>query len=312
MRVLWVVLHLFVVGLFVSQEARADEPEAAPSAVDATLDVVDQAFGDYVVHYLNVVMFFDLVFWDAETLPHEAAEVGRTVPVPVARGVFDDLLKVREASLADTEGEPTAEQLAARDAARGLLAAETFRVTEVDADRFAVRPIHELVTPPVAEAEVTYGPVTGRLHAVTRGTGDEAVTETRLTIDEQPIDLGALGLEPLDEDAVEGQDPIALVPGVAPFPLRVDRAQGTVLAASLPLPTAQIRYAKGMSVLSPEGRPVEVTAVRDNGVLDGLGATVTVPSLPHPDNVVIPLVVAWLVFGAVFFTLRMFFVNIRM
>ncbi|MEO0603765.1 MAG: alanine/glycine:cation symporter family protein [Myxococcota bacterium] len=316
MRVLWVVLHLFVVGLFASPEARADEPlpkdVEAPSAVDATIDAVDQAFGDYVVHYLNLVMFFDLVFWDPETLPHDASEVGREVHVPVARDVFDDVLKARDKAVDDAAGAPTAEQLAAREAARGLVAAETFRVTEANPDDFAVRPLHELVTPPVAEAEVTYGPVSGRLHAVTRGTGDEAVTETRLTIDEQPVDLGALGVVPLDEGGAEGEDPVVLVPGVAPFPLRVDRARSTVLAASLPLPTSQIRYAEGMSVLSAEGFPVEVTGVRDNGVLDGLGAPVTVPSLPHPDNVVVPLVVAWLVFGAVFFTLRMFFVNIRM
>ncbi len=315
MRFVWVIVHLLFVGLWMGPEARAEAPEEAPSSIDATLDAVDEAFGTYVVDVLDAVMFFDIVFWDASELPRDASAVGTEAAVPVARDALLERRKVLEAALADSQDADDgrrAELSEALDAVAGALAAENFRVEEVDELGFAIRPVLELTEPPVHSGEVAFGPVRGSLQAVVQGQGDGAVTRTVAIVAEQPVDLAALGIAPWPESPEPTDEPVVFATGVAPVPLRVDRQRGVVMGVIVPMRPDGIPYAPGMSVLDSSGRVVEVTAVSDHGAVEALGAAVQVPSLPNPANVDIPLVVAWLVIGAVFFTLRMAFVNIRM
>jgi len=277
MKAVWLVL-VWILGLVGGAVAHAEEPSepSEPSGVQRTLDAVDEAFGTYVVGALDAVLFFDLAFWD-NALPRDASIVGQTVPGALAG-----------------------------------LEASTVRIDEADADGFSVRAVHVLEDPVLEPIDVEFGSVRATLASIVQGPpGSEGPPRIMARVAEQPVDLDALGVEPWPESPGPSDVAITMVTGVAPFPLRVDRQTAEVQEATVPLRPDQVPWVEGMVVRTPEGRRAVVSAVRGDGV-EALGEATAVARIRNPANVEIPLVVAWLVFGAIFFTLRMAFVNIRM
>ncbi|MEN0064501.1 MAG: alanine/glycine:cation symporter family protein [Myxococcota bacterium] len=276
MKLLWLVLPLVWLGLLGASDARADDgTEAETSGVQRTLEAIDKAFGDYVVDNLELVMFFDILFWDNQ-LDTTLEAVGAEVPgSAISR---DDL--------------------------------GTLRVVDVAKDGFTLQPFVRLESPPIDQADVRYGPIRATLRRVVQGDRSGGRARLMASVPEQAVDVTALGLEPWPEAPTEEDAAVVLVPDVAPFPIRVNRENSTVLAMSAPV-SGSLDYARGMHVVAPDGAVVVVSRVTD-GAVEAVGDTLTATSLPNPGDRQLPLVVAWLVLGAVFFTLRMAFVNVRM
>ena len=126
----------------------------------------------------------------------------------------------------------------------------------------------------------------------------------------QAVDLAALGLEPAEAD-VPASDRIVETTALAPFPVQVDRASATTLPTTVPLTSQQVPVRAGDTVVTAEGRIADVAELGPPMVLLDAATTTRTEPFPNPMGLNIPIVVAWLVFGACFFTLRMAFVNLR-
>lgn len=130
-------------------------------------------------------------------------------------------------------------------------------------------------------------------------------------VPEQPVDLHALGIEPAEEEVADAQA-LVTTDALAPFPVQVDRRTGLTVPATVELPDGTIPVGPGSRVLIAPGEAAEVVSVAEDGgvVAHALeGRTVAGP-VPNPDDAQLPIVVAWLVLGATFFTLRMRLVNL--
>ena len=128
----------------------------------------------------------------------------------------------------------------------------------------------------------------------------------------QPVALAALDLPPWEEGSDD--DPVVSTRNLAPFPVKVDRSTGRSVEIEVEVPEKQVTLAVGQVVGLPDGRQAELLAMGD-GTLKVLTVDekrVEGLSVPDPNQLNIPAVVAWLVFGAIFFTLRMAFVNLRL
>jgi len=132
------------------------------------------------------------------------------------------------------------------------------------------------------------------------------------TVPSQAVDLDALGLQAPEEGSDE--DPVVSVRDLAPFPVKVDRSTGRTVEMEVQVPANTVEIAVGHRVGLPDGRQAELMAEVEEGyqvlVLDESRQAAL--SVPDPQQLNIPVVVAWLVFGAIYFTLRMVFVNLRL
>lgn len=126
----------------------------------------------------------------------------------------------------------------------------------------------------------------------------------------QPVDLDALGLERLDEQVADAQA-LVTTAELAPFPVVVDLRTGTTVATTISLPTDTIPVEPGTRVLVAPGEIAEVESMGADGAVAWSVDTRTDRSpVPNPGNAQLPIVVAWLVLGALFFTMRMRLVNL--
>ena len=144
-----------------------------------------------------------------------------------------------------------------------------------------------------------------------------------LSRDDEGINVGSVLEGPAAlpaEDAEPNEEGLYVVEGLAPFPMQVavDEEAGTasfVEALNVPLPLdydvgAHVSVARD-GLVAWNGVEYVVDAVdAETAVL--LGASRTEATvLANPDNMKLPIVVVWLVLGAIFFTLRMSFINLR-
>ena len=171
----------------------------------------------------------------------------------------------------------------------------------------------EVVTAPIAELEPR---VSGEIEV------KDGVTWF-LSRNDEGINVGSVLEQPTElpgEEVELAEDGTTVVEGLAPFAVtvKVDAEAGTaavVEAKLVPLPDGYdvgpyVSVTKD-GVAALDGVEYTVDSVEEgNAVL--LGATrhedVT---LANPQNMKLPIVVVWLVLGAIFFTLRMSFINIR-
>ncbi|MBX2797995.1 MAG: alanine:cation symporter family protein [Myxococcales bacterium] len=270
------LLVLLVTWGWLTLPAHADSPapaEAPTSGVAAAIDSADTLFADWVVGPLGALMFFDLVFWD-NSLSGESA-VGQVVD---------------------------GEQITA--------------VTDAGLER---RALHEITSPePLFEQPqtMTLGKLETTVRSVQRVDPDSGEKTHALLakVDPQDVDLAAHGLTFLGAEVPEGEKVQVVVRDLAPFAIRVDRTTGQTVPSNLRIDPSLIPVQEGMTVRGPDGEAASVVSVAEDGTVTALGSTVRVDgtSVPNPKDVAIPIVVAWLVFGALFFTLRMMFVNVRM
>jgi AGCS family alanine or glycine:cation symporter len=258
--------------------------QAAPQ--ERTLwENADAAFATYVVGPFATVLFFDLMFWD-NTLP-PGTGVGNYVEA---------------------------------DGKRWL-------IQSYDENGYVYRPV--TTAPRMEVIPKLVEPITRdvgkiRLHLELEG----GQIMARPTV--EPYDAVAIGV-PLDPKATEHR--MRLVTGVSIVPIVVDVATGRVVgfvpgvpndtyAVSEEIPADLIRVrtavpadtlplAAGMRALTG-GREVEVASVTDDVVeVVELESRIDPAPRANPDQQQLPAVVVWLVCGALFFTLRMGFVNVR-
>jgi alanine or glycine:cation symporter, AGCS family len=254
--------------------APAHAGDEGPGGLQALQKSVDEAFGTYLVGPLATVMFFDVLFWD-DTLP--MGTLPAESPLEVVR----------------------------YEAATGYHFEQ--RVELLGAVAWLPEP-----------TERTLDKIKVSMHTEWVEVGDNKLPRLAGSVLEQPVNLAALGLEPLTEDtpAEEGTpvDRVVRVDGLAPFSVEVDRLEAKVVKADLVFPPNQIAIKVGDQVALPghPDHPGIVMAVSDKGVVARVGPErIEAGPLANSDNAVMPIVVLWLVLGAVFFTLRMQFINLR-
>ncbi len=157
---------------------------------------------------------------------------------------------------------------------------------------------------------VTLGELQAELRTNASRRGDEQVWGYVARVPSQAVDLEALGLS---SEVPPGEEAVVEVRQLAPFPVKVDRSTGRTVELEVSYPATQVEVGPGDTVRTADGSEAELVS------LDTSGFTVLGPErreadlvVPNPHQLNIPVVVAWLVFGAVFFTVRMAFVNLRL
>ncbi len=157
--------------------------------------------------------------------------------------------------------------------------------------------------------------VLGRLKAKVRTASKKGVDgrpswQLVANVPAQDVDLAAIGLEPADETTPK-EELVVETSQLAPFQVLVNRVTARTEELDVPLPADAVPIAKGDTVVTPEGRVADVADLGPPMVLLDVTTTTRKEAFPNPNGLNIPVVVAWLVFGACFFTLRMAFVNLR-
>lgn len=262
-------------------------PCQPPQAPETLSEQVDAAFGDYLVTPLGTVMFFDVAFWD-DTLP-----LG-TLP-PTATPSAEDAVKERSPEVVGYDPE------------KG----------------YAWK-----CRSPARVRDLT--PVLGDGATVKKGILELSLSESDGKLVgswlDTPVDVQAMGILP-----DEGEDPAAPRPGtvvpegtegarelaqvsveaIAPFPVVVDLTEGVIRAGSIELPWSDLSLAPGDTVVH-DGQTWELAALAGSRAgLRSVEAEYDPTPLPNPAQTSLPLVVVWLVLGAIFFTFRYLFINVR-
>lgn len=238
---------------------------------------LDHGFGKAVVGPLATIMFFDVVFWDNEL------ELGRG-------------LERYETSSESDPTHPHILQVTKFEAGKGY---GRQKILSLDGD---LRPL-------LAE------PTTRRIAGIdvnlqTEDTTGEPVVMARIPV--QNANLSALGVEPWDP--MGPQQPVVqvMVPALG-FQVAVDRRTLKLEPSSGPAPAGTIELKAGVRAYDPASART-YTVVGPNGsgwfVLDDEPIW-SHEALSNPRQAALPIVVLWLVLGAIFFTFRMAFINLR-
>jgi AGCS family alanine or glycine:cation symporter len=301
MKVLCAIVLAMVFGWLPVRSAMAEAPAEKPAAEPAaeptptTFDEFDAAFGKYIVGPLATVMFWDTFFWD-NTLPLGELPSSETgAPAMVGES---EVVEYRS----DEGYVFKAVRMAAPDAL----------VVHPDADE-------EIELSPGRMAKV--GELDGALEATTGpGTVPLAPCESFETcgssIAEPKInDRGELVLDAFRVPSPGDPSLLRVLDDRGPHPLVVQQGEGdmlTVLGAIHPVERAVLKLQTGRTVSLDDAR-WEVLSIDAKGAvqLRSVAEDVKDEVLDNPGNIQVPLVVAWLVFGAVFFTIRMQFINLR-
>jgi AGCS family alanine or glycine:cation symporter len=294
LRTLWLMLFVLLAAPAHAQEAGAAEAEDV-----SAFDAVDAAFGKWLVGPMAKVMFFDVVFWD-NTLP------AGVVPEGPDGGPF----LFEGAEITGVEGDDyvvMARQSAALSDAELVLSEPQARV------QGSVPVVYRSEDGEII-GEVKGGPLPlgGCATAVDCGSALAGYAPMERTGD--TIRLESERGEIAVVVSAEQFDTARVLTDRAPFPVVAvvnDKAELVLLAARVPVPEGAFSIEVGSTVrvgdvvgevMSIEGDTVTVRASQTR--------TVAGP-LDNPADVNVPLVVAWLVLGAVYFTLRMGLINLR-
>jgi alanine or glycine:cation symporter, AGCS family len=266
--------------------ARAEEPAAAKAEEESVLTKVDAFFGATFVAPLASVLFFDLAYWD-NLLPHEAMVNTKT----------DDGFTIR-----------------AYDDAKG----------------FSLQKSEELKTPFGTLGRsfspgtiIPLGPVTAKITNQTdKGFAAEIQAKT-VSIAEQPTiaikDWKGAPFSPVDANAAMPENAV-VVQTIAPIALvGLMKEDATAMLEIIPtktmVPDTLLPAPKVGEKVLFKGAPVPVLKVDKGQVSIEQNVTKWVAAdtidRANKENVSIPFIVAWLIMGALFFTFRMGFINIR-
>lgn len=276
--------------------ARADGPPAPPAEAPppSAFDAADAAFGAWVVGPLASLFFFDLYPFDNTlpegTLPKDPIQDGELRLTGWGDG-GSIWQRERVVPLAELEAVPVDQE--AIELAPGLVV----RVVEERGGRLmgATAPLSPAQIPSCSSFSLCGSPV------------EEA---GRLTRDEAGL-------------VIARADGDVIIPSPPDEPLRVAELRGVpvVLAAEgegmrvvpsvSPVPRGLIPVEAGRAV-RVGGEPGSVMAVDGGGARVRWEATEQRPgAVANPADMKVPMLVAWLVVGSVFFTLRMGFISLR-
>lgn len=283
-RTRWsVIAGLWVLALVLLAPV-ANASETKPSKEQpAAFAAIDAAFGDYLVKPFGSVLFFDLWAFD-NTLP-----------------------------LGDGIGSKV------RDARVTAYAAETGYALQREADVLPADVTLLLSAPrdtTIAGLAVRLAQVKGKLEATTKAQPiDLAAYDSVKRASLASAQLVGAALPSLVSPAVEGRA-YEVVDGVAPFPLIVDVTDPsalTVVPAVTNAPADVLTPQKGDAVRVGQDEATVLGAGQVKGTLLVRYAAVThsKASLKNPEDKKMAFIVVWLVLGAIFFTVRMGFINLR-
>ncbi len=264
------LVAVFLAFILCSAPALSQETEEAPEP--SITDRMDAAFGQYVVGNLAWVMFYDLVFWD-NTL-----------------------------ALGDGVGTIVGDEEVTGHSAEGYTYQRQFTVAE---------PVISLDAP----IDRRMGKIDVEIRSGTRSSKDGEVIRAILVahVPAQEIDLGIAGLEPPPEGVeLTDEEAIVTVTDLSDFSVRIDRRTAMVVPQDVVLPDDAVDVEIGSKIDAGDDGKAEVISLSEDGsaVVRSVTKRLDPTPLANPENAKMPAVVAWLVFGSVFFTLRMFFVNI--
>jgi len=300
---------LIATGLLTASPALAAEPCTEEAQPESVAEQLDEGFGDWVVGPIGSVFFYDIIFWD-NTLP---------------QGEVPD--KVHPDAL---EGEEYDEWIAADIERRD---AELMGYREGEGYVYRCRtPARRRDVRPVLSEGATIK--RGILELTLREDGDRLLGAW----DEVEVDPVALGIVPPDqgsdpdtprpgsvEDApdegaegegagqAEGQRTLKQVSleAIAPFPVVVDLTRGVIQPGEVVLDWKELPVQAGDSVVM-DGTTYQVASARGSRLgLRTLSDEVSGTALANPKDLSLPIILIWLVAGAVFFTLRYGFINVR-
>ena len=294
----WAALLLAAVVLVVPW-APAHAKDEAPAAQPGLQERLDGYFGEYLVDPMATVMFFDLWFFDADLplgeipagvngAPYKDGDL-QLMEYREGKGyVFREALtrKIADVVVIPDDQEPI-------KVAPGVLA----RVVEEGNKRVVAAVAPGPVKLDNCSAFDLCGTLIQDAGEITR---DEAGTVVELKTGRMVIP------SPPDVDLR-----VVDVNGV-PVAIR-EAADGSLMlvAAVVPFPRAQLPVGVGRFV-RVDGVDAQITAVQDNTLSLLSKAEVVRPGpMKNPADIQLPVVVVWLIFGAVFFTLRMQFINLR-
>jgi AGCS family alanine or glycine:cation symporter len=288
----WFLTLTFLLGSMVATPALAEDAPEAPATLG---EQIDEAFGNYVVVPMFTVMFWDVAFMD-NTLPVGELPAEEDGVVPVVDG--EEIVEYRSdegyvfRSVRDAPAADVVAQLADGERmqlSQGRVAA----LSEEAGQLFASTEAGTLPLAPCASFDACG-------NALPEGA---AVVDGSLQLGDMVVAVPADGTE-LRVVNDRGEQPLVVMAG--------ENDTLSVLAARVPVDRSVLEMKPGR-VVSLEGADWEVRGTAADGTLGlrAMAERVDNTPLANPDNINIPLVVAWLVFGAVFFTLRMQFVNLR-
>ena len=277
-------------------EATDDEPEKSLG------ERVDGLFGKYVVTPIATVFFYDVVFWDNSLPMGELPD--KADPSKLTGDDYDAWLT---------------EDIERRDAElMGYVEAEGYVYRcRTPARRRDVQPVLQ------SDATLKKGLLTlslreddGRLLGAWESVEIDPVALGIVPADDADPDSprpGSVEDAPGDTPAEGGERQLKQVSleAIAPFPVVVDLTEGRVMPGEVVLDWKELSIAPGDTV-KLEGEPFEVASV--SGSRLGLRSTKDLAekaALPNPNAISIPIILIWLVAGAVFFTFRYGFINIR-
>ncbi len=243
----------------------------------------DQAFAEYIVGPIATVLFWDLMFWD-NTLS-EGTGIGSKVDGGVVTAFEDGTYTVQpqsqasRSSVAAAPAEPVTRTLGKLDVV--ITAGEKGLRGQVQARTLD----------PVAEgiAVTADGNPDGQRYSEWIG---------------PEFDLGALA---------GATDDLWVVKGLADFPVVVQVKDGVweVASVGLALHEDVLPIEVGSRVRAGDLFGQVLSVDGDSLIVGGEETTTVSGKLPNPDQQSAPFIVIWLVIGAVFFTLRMNFINLR-
>lgn len=280
----------------------APEDDTPPSLPET----LDNGFGSYVVAPFEAVLFFDVVFWDNQ-LP-----VGE-VPASVDPSTLDEAAYA-EWVAADVERRDA--ELMGYAEGQGYI----YRC-RTPARRRDVRPVLS------EDASLKRGLLTLKLR---EDQGRLLGGWEEFPID--PVELGIVPAEGVDPDA-PGPGTVEDAPGadeggdeapsgervlkqvsleaIAPFPVVVDLTRGVIMPGEVMLDWDVLSIEPGDQVVL-DGQTFEVASAEGSRLGLRAGSDIVDDSaIANPKNIGLPIVLIWLVAGAVFFTFRYGFINVR-
>ena len=295
------MLHTLWLMLFVLLSAPAHAQEDAPAEAEesSAFDAVDAAFGKWLVGPMARVMFFDVVMWDNE-LPAGVVPEGPDGGPYVVDGA--------ELIAADGDDYVGATRVS------GAVADATLVLAEPQARiRGSVAVVYRSEDGAVI-GEVKAAPVPLGGCATAASCGSSLVGYASMERDGDTVRLETGG-GTVDVLMTAAQvDEARVLTDRAPFPvvaLVTDQGRLELLAARVPVPAGLFPIEVGSTVVLGDvtGEVVSLDG-EEMTVRSAERSTISGP-LPNPSDVNVPLVVAWLVLGAVYFTLRMGLINLR-
>ena len=313
LRAVWfLLLFLMSPSALAQEEAAAEAAEAAEAAAEATeateateaaaeateaaepslMETLDGYFGTYLVGPMYTAMFFDLVFWDGK--------------LPAGEGV-GSMVGDEEVTGHDAETGYTFQKRSEAPVA-GLYV----RLAEPLVVDDGLVPLKVVEDGQAYAGTVAGGPLPAETCADFDSCGLPASSYADFEAGPVTVFLGQDFQLELAEPATAEDGLRILQPMMGPALVLQDSETGIqVRAAIVPLPPSTVSASVG-SAVSFGGGDFEVVGI-DGETAQLLSAQkrTSTDALDNPEETNVPLVVAWLVLGAVFFTLRMNFINLR-